>query len=78
MINSKKSIYMMNRYYGNTDVKIDEAAAKFIKNGGIIKSLYETGEKMKIKTGEHSFKKFDKKELIDLCRKFRQTVKTLD
>ena len=64
--NAKKEILLMIRMEIHVSEEIDEKAAKFIKNGGVIKSIYELSPDFKIK-------KNDRWVLCsgeDLCRVF--------
>jgi sugar-specific transcriptional regulator TrmB len=47
--NAKKEILLMIRMEIHISEEIDETAAKFIKNGGVIKSVYEVNDNFKIK-----------------------------
>ena len=47
--NAKKEILLMIRMEIHISEEIDETAAKFIKNGGVIKSIYEVNDNFKIK-----------------------------
>jgi sugar-specific transcriptional regulator TrmB len=50
--NSKKEILLMIRMEMHISEEIDETASNFIRNGGIIKSIYELSDNFKIKKGD--------------------------
>jgi len=50
--NAKKEIHLMIRMEIHVSEEIDETAAKFIKKGGIIKSIYEVSNNFKIKKND--------------------------
>jgi predicted transcriptional regulator len=47
--NSEKELLLMNKLEGHVDSAVDEFSVQFIKNGGIIKTLYEASYDFKIK-----------------------------
>jgi sugar-specific transcriptional regulator TrmB len=50
--NAKKEILLMIRMEIHVSEEIDQTAANFIKNGGVIKSIYELSENFKIKKND--------------------------
>ena len=45
---SSKELLLMNKLEAMADTSIDEFTAKFVKNGGIIKTIYEVSENFRI------------------------------
>lgn len=49
--NSSKELLLMNKLEVMADTSIDEFTANFIKNGGVIKTIYEVSENFRINEG---------------------------
>ena len=49
--NAKKDIHFMIKLEHFISEEVDETAKKFIKKGGVIRSVYEAGEDIKVKRG---------------------------
>jgi predicted transcriptional regulator len=49
--NSSKELLLMNKLEVMADTAIDEFTANFIKNGGVIKTIYEVSENFRINEG---------------------------
>ena len=69
MKNAKKEILFMIRLELFISDYVDETAAKFIKNGGVIKSIYEVHGGLKIKNDE-KWSKAGPKDLVNIFSKF--------
>lgn len=66
MQQSKSEILMMNRLEGYISKQADDVVSKFIKKGGVFKSIYEVSLNFKIeKDGAH--KKVTMDDFLDLC-----------
>lgn len=67
--NAKKEILFMIRLELFVADYVDETAAKFVKNGGVIKSIYEVHDGLKIKSGD-KWSKAGPADLVGIFSKF--------
>ncbi|MCE1165236.1 MAG: hypothetical protein LWX07_07525 [Bacteroidetes bacterium] len=67
--NAKKEILFMIRLEMYISEEVDETAAKFIKNGGVIKSIYEVNGTFKVRRNE-KWTEIPTSQLIEIFRKF--------
>ena len=69
--NSNEEILMMNRIEGHVSKQVDEVVAKFMKRGGIFKSIYEVSLNFKIqKNNKWASVTFE--DFIDLCKYYEK------
>lgn len=66
---SSEEMLLMNKLEGYVDNKVDEQSINFIKNGGIIKTIYEINYNFKIKFKD-TWKDITPKSLAELCVEF--------
>jgi sugar-specific transcriptional regulator TrmB len=66
---SSKELLLMNKLEGYVDSKVDEQSVNFIKNGGIIKTIYEVNYSFKIKF-QDKWKEVTPIALAELCIEF--------
>lgn len=66
---AKKEVFFMIRLEGFISDEIDETAKKFIKNGGIIRSIYEVSSKFKIKVNDQ-WVTGSTDDLIKVCKAY--------
>ena len=69
--NAKKEILFMIRLEIYISDEVDETAAKFIKNGGVIKSIYEVGNGFKVRK-DGKWIDGTSKDLIKIFSKFEK------
>lgn len=69
MKNAKKEIHYMIKLEHYLSEEVDENAKKFIKKGGIIRSVYEAGNDIKIKRG-NKWQQGTLKDLIKIVEKY--------
>jgi len=67
--NAKKEILFMVRLEMYISEEVDETAANFIKNGGIIKSIYEVNGTFKVRRNE-KWTEIPTSQLIEVFKKF--------
>ena len=67
--NAKKEILFMVRLEMYISEEVDETAANFIKNGGIIKSVYEVNGTFKVRRNE-KWTEIPTSQLIEVFKKF--------
>ncbi len=67
--NAKKEILFMIRLEMYISEEVDETAAKFIKNGGVIKSIYEVNGTFKVRRNE-KWTEIPTSQLIEIFKKF--------
>ncbi len=67
--NAKKEILFMIRLELFVADYVDETAARFVKNGGVIKSIYEVHDGLKIKRGDR-WSKAGPADLVGIFSKF--------
>jgi sugar-specific transcriptional regulator TrmB len=68
---AKKEVLFMIRLEGYVSEEIDESAKKFVKSGGIMKSIYELSLNFKV-IRDNSRKDATVKDLIRLCKAFEK------
>lgn len=69
--NSNKEILMMNRIEGHVSKQVDEIVAKFMKRGGIFKSIYEVSLNFKIQK-DNKWASVTIEDFIDLCKYYEK------
>lgn len=69
--NSRSEILFMIRVEMVLTEEIDETARRFLKKGGIIKSVYEITDKFKVKE-KGKWKKYGKEEIIKILKKYKE------
>ena len=62
---------MMNRLEGHISKQVDEVVAKFLKRGGIFKSIYEASLNFKLQK-ENKWVSVSLQDFIDLCRYYEK------
>ncbi len=68
---AKKEVLFMIRLEGYVSEEIDETARNFVKNGGVIKSIYELSFNFKV-IRDNSRKDATIKDLIRICKAFEK------
>lgn len=68
---SSKELLLMNRIEGYADTTVDDMSKKYIKKGGVIKTLYDTEMKFKLKQKD-SWADVDAKEFAKMCEGFEK------
>lgn len=69
--NAKKEILLMNRIRGRISAEQDEVGKKFLKNGGVAKTIYEISTDFKIKIDDR-WEDVSKEGLVEICEQFEQ------
>ena len=69
--NSNEEILMMNRIEGHVSKQVDEVVAKFMKRGGIYKSIYEVSLNFKIQKDD-KWASVTIEDFIDLCEHYEK------
>ena len=69
--NSNEEILMMNRIEGHVSKQVDEVVAKFMKRGGIFKSIYEVSLNFKIQK-DSKWASVTLEDFIDLCKHYEK------
>jgi len=68
---AKREILSMNRLKGIVTDEINEFSVKFVKGGGVIRSLYRISLDFRVKKGDKTVKASNE-DLINVCRSFEK------
>lgn len=66
---AKKEMLLMNRLEGRISDEIEQAGIDLVKNGGIVKSIYEASTNFKIKNG-NDWQNVTPAGLVQICKGF--------
>jgi sugar-specific transcriptional regulator TrmB len=66
---TKKEMLLMNKLEGRISDEIEQAGIELVKNGGVVKSIYEASYNFKIKVG-NDWQNVTPAGLVQLCKTF--------
>lgn len=68
---AKKEMLLMNKLEGRISDEVEDAGIELIKNGGVVKSIYEASYNFKIKVG-NEWQNVTPSGLVQLCKSFEK------
>jgi len=63
---ASKEILLMTKLEGHVDTELDQSTINFLKNGGVLRTLYEASDNFKINV-DGSWQTMTKEKLADFC-----------